>query len=57
LHGELVNLHVFLDHHLLEGLKVVTVEDLLDDAMVSWVSGTCLTGILELFSRDSHFCD
>ena len=34
LHRNLIDLHILLDHHLLEGFEVVDAEDLLDDPMV-----------------------
>lgn len=52
-----VDLHVLLDHHLLEGLKVVDVEDLLDDAVVGRIAGRRLTCRLELLPSDAHLGD
>ena len=53
--SDFLKLHVLLDHHLLEGLEVVDVEDLLDDFVVGRVGGALLASRLELFSCDPHF--
>ena len=57
MHRDLVDLHVLLDHHLLEADEVVHGEDLLHDAIVRRVFGTLLTRCLEPLSCDAHFCD
>lgn len=53
--SDFLKLHVLLDHHFLEGLEVVDVEDLLDDFVVGRVGGALLASRLKLFSRDPHF--
>ena len=54
LHGNLVDLHVLLDHHLLERLEVVDRENLLDDSAVRGIACTGLARSLELLSCNAH---
>lgn len=57
LHSGLVDLHILLNHHLLERLKVVNREDLLDNSIVSGIASTLFTRSLELLSSNTHFSD
>jgi hypothetical protein len=52
--GNLIDLHVLLYHHLLEGQEVVHWQDLLGDALVSRVGVTLLAGWEELLPCDAH---
>ena len=54
LHGNLIDLHVLLDHHLLERLEVVDRENLLDDSAVRGIACTGLARSLELLSCNAH---
>ena len=57
MHGDLIDLHILLDHHLLKCFEVVDAEDLLHDAMMGGVPRAGLASRLELLTRDTHFCD
>ena len=57
LHSGLVDLHILLNHHLLERLKVINRKDLLDNSIVSGIASTLFTRSLELLSSDTHFSD
>jgi hypothetical protein len=57
LHCDLIDLHIFLDHHFFEGLEVVAGEDLLDDAVVSRIRSAFYARIFELFTRNPHLRD
>jgi len=57
LHGYLIDLHVLLNHHLLEAFEVVDVEYLLYDPVVGGVGRAGLTGSLKCLSSDAHLSD
>ena len=57
LHRDLIDLHILLDHHLLECFKIVNAENLLDNSMMSGVPRASLACFLELLASDTHFCD
>lgn len=57
LHCNFIDLHILLDHHLLECFEIVNAEYLLDNPMMRGVPRASLARFLELLASDTHFCD